>query len=196
MNENVVGDTLSELARSIDEHGSLVSIAPADWIVCFVPGLRRQWWHRFVTRRHKHVFAMRAIEGGSWLLVEPWWTRLMITVLSPADALRFLRWGDTGDMLRVRESIPGNASQMRGWSNCAVLTAFMLGRSSRAWSPSGLYEELLRDQGTQRETLERLVQVHFADGGGPRESPAVPINVARPRAVPWPAEGRMSPALQ
>jgi hypothetical protein len=116
---------------SADEHGSPVKADPADWIVCFVPGLRPQWWHPFVNHKHKHVFAMRPTEDGSWLLVEPWWSRMMVTVLSPADAVTFLRWGGSGDMLRVREAIPGEASQFRGWSNCAVLTAFLLGRSSR-----------------------------------------------------------------
>ena len=84
----VVGDVPPDLANNIDEDGSLVTVDPADWIVCFVPGLRRQWWHRFVHNRHKHVFAMRPTGTGSWLLVEPWWTRMMVTILPPADAVR------------------------------------------------------------------------------------------------------------
>jgi hypothetical protein len=195
MREKVVGDVLSELASSVDEHGSLVAVAPADWIICFVPGLQRQWWHRLVTSRHKHVFAMRAVSGDNWLLVEPWWTRLMITVLSPADALKFLNWGATGDMLRVRESIPGRASQLRGWSNCAVLTAYVLGRPSWAWSPSGLYNELLRDRETRPVTLDRLVQTHAALARCQRLSATAPVTAARRQAVPLPPEGPLSPAL-
>jgi hypothetical protein len=60
----VVGDVPPDLANNIDEDGSLVTVDPADWIVCFVPGLRRQWWHRFVHNRHKHVFAMRPTGTG------------------------------------------------------------------------------------------------------------------------------------
>lgn len=153
----------SDLADSADEHGSPVKTDPVDWIVCFVPGLRRQWWHRFVNHKHKHVFAMRPTNSGSWLLVEPWWTRMMVTVLSPADAVRFLRWGGAGDMLRVREEIPGKASQFRGWSNCAVQTAFVLGRSSRTWTPHGLYQELSREPEVLPASAEQLLVAQFRD---------------------------------
>ena len=53
----VVDAVPSDLASSADENGSLVTVDPVDWIVCFVPGLERQWWHRFVHHKHKHVFA-------------------------------------------------------------------------------------------------------------------------------------------
>jgi hypothetical protein len=158
----VVGDVPPDLAHSVDEYGSLVTVDPADWIVCFVPGLQRQWWHRFVHHRHKHVFAMRPTRTGSWLLVEPWWTRMMVTILPPADAVKFLRWGGTGDILRVREAVPGKASQLRGWSNCAVLSAFLLGRSSWAWTPHGLYRQLLREKSTRRENVQQLLVDQFA----------------------------------
>jgi len=157
----VVSDVPPDLANSLDENGSLVTVDPADWIVCFVPGLQRQWWHRFVHHRHKHVFAMRPTSTGSWLLVEPWWTRMMVTILPPADAVRFLRWGATGDILRVREAVPGRASQLRGWSNCAVLSAFLLGRSSWAWTPHGLYRQLLREKSTRRGNVKQLLVDQF-----------------------------------
>jgi hypothetical protein len=157
----VVGDVPPDLANTVDENGSLVTVDPVDWIICFVPGLQRQWWHRFVNRKHKHVFAMRPTNTGSWLLVEPWWSRMMVTILPPADAVKFLRWGGTGDILRVREVIPGDASQFRGWSNCAVLTSFVLGRSSWTWTPHGLYRELLREKATRRENVEHLLVNQF-----------------------------------
>ncbi|WOH53237.1 TetR/AcrR family transcriptional regulator C-terminal domain-containing protein [Bradyrhizobium sp. sBnM-33] len=158
---NVVGDVPPDLANNLDEDGSLVTVDPADWIVCFVPGLRWQWWHRFVHHRHKHVFAMRPTGTGSWLLVEPWWSRMMVTILPPADAVRFLRWGATGDILRVREAVPGKASQIRGWSNCAVLSAFLLGRPSWAWTPHGLYRQLRREKSTRCENVQRLLVDQF-----------------------------------
>lgn len=159
----VAGDVSLDLANSTDENGSLVTVAPVDWIICFVPGLQRQWWHRFVAHKHKHVFAMRPTDTGSWLLVEPWWSRMMVTILPPADAAKFLRWGGTGDMLRVREAIPGKASQLRGWSNCAVLTAFVLGRSSWTWTPHGLYRQLLREKTTRHESVAQLLVHQFAE---------------------------------
>ncbi|WP_197427288.1 hypothetical protein [Bradyrhizobium retamae] len=60
----VIGDVPADLANSIDENGSLVTVDPADWIVCFVPGLRRQWWHRFVHHRHKHVLCHATHKHG------------------------------------------------------------------------------------------------------------------------------------
>lgn len=172
----VVADVPPDLANSADRHGSLVTVDPVDWIICFVPGLQRQWWHRFVHHRHKHVFAMRPTDTGSWLLVEPWWTRMMVTILPPADAVKFLRWGGAGDILRVREAVPGKASQLRGWSNCAVLTAFVLGRSSWAWSPHGLYQELLREKETRRENVEQLLVDQFARVVGQYASNALSIS--------------------
>ena len=172
----VVCDVPPDLANSIDVHGSLVTVAPADWIICFVPGLRLQWWHRFVHHRHKHVFAMRPTSTGSWLLVEPWWTRMMVTILPPADAVKFLRWGATGDILRVREAVPGKASQIRGWSNCAVLSAFLLGRSSWAWTPHGLYRELLGEKSTRVENVEKLLVEQFTEVVGHFSSNALSVS--------------------
>lgn len=161
VDQQIVSDVPADLASSADENGSLVTLAPVEWIICFVPGLQAQWWHRFVFSKHKHVFAMRPTNTGSWILVEPWWSRMMVTVLPPADAVKFLRWGGTGDILRVREAVPGHASQVRGWSNCAVLTAFVLGRRSFTWTPHGLYRQLLREKDTRREGVENLLVEQF-----------------------------------
>lgn len=161
VDQQVVSGVPADLANSADENGSLVTLAPVEWIICFVPGLQAQWWHRFVFSKHKHVFAMRPTNTGSWILVEPWWSRMMVTVLPPADAVKFLRWGGTGDILRVREAVPGHASQVRGWSNCAVLTAFVLGRRSFTWTPHGLYRQLLREKDTCREGVEDLLVEQF-----------------------------------
>jgi hypothetical protein len=172
----VVSDVPPGLANSADENGSPVTVDPVDWFICFVPGLRRQWWHRFVHHKHKHVFAMRPMSNGGWLLVEPWWTRMMVTILTPADAIKFLRWGGTGDILCVREAIPGKASQLRGWSNCAVLTAFVLGRSSWSWTPHGLYRELLREKETRHVNVEQLLMDQFAKVVGQCSSNALSVS--------------------
>lgn len=86
---------------------------------------------------------------------------MMVTILPPADAVRFLRWGATGDILRVREAVPGKASQIRGWSNCAVLSAFLLGRSSWAWTPHGLYRQLRREKSTRCANVQELLVDQF-----------------------------------
>lgn len=149
------------LSIDIDADGSPVTLPEAEWLICFVPGLRQQWWHRFAHPRHKHVFAIRKLESGAWLLVEPWWTRLMVNVLTFDQALKFLRWGAAGHILKVRESIPGRGNQMRGWSNCAVLMAFLLGRSYWTWTPDGLYRRLLADAGVESVDLLPLLGEHF-----------------------------------
>jgi hypothetical protein len=45
----------------LDKDGAVVTIPPGGWYVCFVPGLQKQWWHRFANKRHKHVFAMKPV---------------------------------------------------------------------------------------------------------------------------------------
>jgi len=147
----------ADLSRAVDQYGSLVSLPPAEWLVCFVPGLQKQWWHRFVNAKHKHVYAMRPTDTASWILVEPWWTRLLVTLLPSADAVKYLRWGAAGDILRVREAIPGHGNQARGWSNCAVLSSFVLGRASHTWTPHGLYRQLCREPGVKHENVEDLL---------------------------------------
>ena len=148
-------------AIEIDANGSPVSLGAAQWLVCFVPGLRRQWWHRFANRRHKHVFALRAIGDDGWLLVEPWWTRLMVNVLTHDEALKFLRWGAAGDILKVCEAIPGRGSQLRGWSNCSVLVSFLLGRSYWTWTPNGLYRRLACESDAESVDVPQFLRDHF-----------------------------------
>lgn len=152
-----------ELTSEIDVNGSPVTIEPADWFVCFVPGLQRQWWHRFAHPKHKHVFALRMVEDDKWLLVEPWWTRLMVNVLSLDEAVKFLRWGAAGNILRVRENIPGRGTQVRGWANCTVLVSFLLGRSYWTWTPHGLYRRLAADPGAKPVDLSQFLSQHFED---------------------------------
>ncbi len=134
-----------ELAIEIDKDGSPVGLAPVEWLVCFVPGLQKQWWHRFTNAKHKHVFALHMVSANQWILFEPWWTRIMNSLLTLDEAVKFLRWGDVGSVLRVREAIPGNGSQARGWANCAVLVSLLLGRSYWTWTPHGLYRALKRE---------------------------------------------------
>jgi len=154
---DVVPGVPANLSHSVDQYGSLVTVPPAEWLICFVPGLQKQWWHRFVNAKHKHVFAMRPTDTASWILVEPWWTRLMVTPLPSADAVKFPRWGASGDILRVREAIPGHGNQARGWSNCAVLSSFVLGRASHTWTPHGLYRQLCREKDVKHENVEDLL---------------------------------------
>jgi hypothetical protein len=149
---------LSNADFEIDQHGSPVALEPADWLVLFVPGLRKQWWHPFVHARHKHCFVMRPGVEGGYILVEPWWTRMMISTLTAAQARKFLLWGAQGDVLVVRENIPGAGSQVRGWMTCAALTAYLLGRSYPVWTPHGLYRRLLREPGVRRVNPVFLLQ--------------------------------------
>ncbi|WP_426619440.1 TetR/AcrR family transcriptional regulator C-terminal domain-containing protein [Pseudomonas rustica] len=150
-----------ELAIEIDENGSPITAKEATWFICFVPGLQKQWWHRFTNAKHKHVFAMRRVDDNTWILVEPWWTRLMVNVLTLDEAVKFLRWGSVGDIIKVRENIPGKGSQARGWSNCAVLMSFLLGRSYWTWTPHGLYRRLMAEQETTSVDLSSFLSEHL-----------------------------------
>jgi len=146
---------------AIDANGSPITIEAATWFVCFVPGLRRQWWHAFADGRHKHVFALRPLDDGTWLLMEPWWTRMMVNVLTLEQAIKFLRWGGMGDVLKVRERIPGRGSQMRGWANCSVLVSYMLGRSYWTWTPNGLYRRLTDEPDVEHVDVAGFLRRHM-----------------------------------
>lgn len=145
------------LGINVDQDGAPISSPAVEWFVCFVPGLRKQWWHRFAHARYKHVYAMRPLGGGEWLIVEPWWTRMMIRVLTLDQAMRYLRWGAAGTIMCATEHVPGNASQMRGWANCSVLVAFLLGRGYRTWTPNGLRVRLAAEPGTSRVELPEFL---------------------------------------
>lgn len=142
---------------NVDQDGAPVTCPAVEWFVCFVPGLRKQWWHRFAHAKYKHVYAMRPLGNGEWLIVEPWWTRMMIRVISLDQAMRYLRWGAAGTIIRAAEHVPGGASQMRGWSNCSVLVAFLLGRGYRTWTPNGLRVRLGAEPGTTRVELPEFL---------------------------------------
>lgn len=147
-----------ERTIEIDRNGSPVTKLPSEWLVCFVPGLRKQWWHRFAHAKHKHVFAIRTVGDDQWMIFEPWWTRIMVTVLSEDEASKFLRWGSRGSVLRVMERIPGNGSQTRGWANCSVLISLMLGRSYWTWTPHGLYQRLSAEEGVEQVDLADFLE--------------------------------------
>jgi hypothetical protein len=153
---------LASLQLHIDQNGSPVTIAPADWLVCFVPGLQRQWWHRFVPG-FQHVFLIRPVNHEQWLLFEPWWSRLMVSTLNTEEAVQFLKWADAGAVLRVTERIPGTGSQLRGWSNCAVLAAFLLGRHYWLLSPNTLFKRLAEEPGVEQIKVPELLARYFAN---------------------------------
>jgi hypothetical protein len=88
---------------------------------------------------------------------------MLVSVLTLDEAVKFLRWGAAGNILQVREAIPGNGNQARGWSNCAVLTAFLLGRSFWTWTPHGLYQRLLAAPGTRVVDLSEWLANHVRD---------------------------------
>ncbi len=146
----------------VDQDGSPVTLEARSWLVCFVPGLKKQWWHLFVHKVHKHVFAMRPAGPGEWTLFEPWWRRLLTATITSEQARKFLLWGARGDVLHVREAIPGRGSQVRGWMTCAALASYLLGRKYWVWTPHGLYKLLLREPNVCRVDVGRLVALDAA----------------------------------
>src|SRR5215831_10853955 len=141
----------------VDRNGSPVTLEEASWYVCFVPGLQKQWWHPFVHKVHKHVFAIRPAGPDHWTLFEPWWHRLLTATITSEQARKFLLWGARGDVLLVREAIPGHGSQVRGWMNCAALVCYLLGRQYRVWRPHSLYKLLLREPNVSQVDVSLLL---------------------------------------
>lgn len=153
---------LEEIKLELDKDGAPVTIEPRAWFVCFVPGFAKQWWHRFVHERHKHVFAMRPAGPGQWTLFEPWWHRLLTATITSEQMRKFLIWGVRGDVLHVCEAVPGRGSQMRGWITCATFASYLLGRKYWVWTPHGLYKLLLREPGVCRVAVSALLRLDEA----------------------------------
>lgn len=145
-------------ALRFNSDGSLVRLEPGSWLVCFVPPIDMQWWHPFFHPVHKHVFALRPGQNGSWTVFEPWWSRLLVATITTLQAVKFLRWGALGDVLLVREAVPGGSSQMRGMMTCAALAAHMLGRTYFVWTPHQLYERLLKEPNVCRIDVSALLE--------------------------------------
>lgn len=152
---------------ALDRDGAPVRLEAGSWFVCFVPGLRKQWWHKFVHKKHQHVFAMRPERKGEWTLFEPWWHRLLTATITSDQARKFLLWGARGDVLLVREAIPGRGSQVRGWMTCAALASYLLGRPYWVWTPHGLYKLLLREPNICRVDVSVLLTLNAAELAGP-----------------------------
>ena len=150
------GGHIETIELEVDENGSPVRLEPAAWFICLVPGLKKQWWHPIVSERHKHVFAMKPAGPGQWTLIEPWWHRLLTTTITSEQARKFLLWAAHGDVLHVREAVPGRGSQVRGWMTCAALASYLLGRPYWVWTPHGLYKRLLREPNVCRVDVSKL----------------------------------------
>jgi hypothetical protein len=175
----------------VDENGSPITLEPGNWFIIFVPGLKKQWWHRFVNKRHKHVFAMRPAGKGECTLFEPWWHRLLTSTITSEQARQFLLWGARGDVLLVREAIPGRGSQLRGWMTCAALVSYLLGRPYWVWTPHGLYKRLLREPNICRVDVSVLLQRDLAASAAPDSQRMAPCSecvpgAPRPPGVPKP----------
>ncbi len=154
---------LEAIELKVDPDGALVPLEAGSWFVCFVPGLDKQWWHPFVHKVHKHVFAMRPVGKDEWTLFEPWWHRLLTATITSEQARKFLLWGARGDVLLVREAIPGRGSQVRGWMTCAALTSYLLGRPYWVWTPHGLYKLIQREPNVCRVDVSVLLGLDAAE---------------------------------
>jgi hypothetical protein len=98
------------------------------------------------------------VDDDRWVIFESWWTRIMVTDLCINEVVKFLRWGAAGNILKVTERIPGKGSQTRGWTNCAVLTSLMLGRSYWTWTPHGLFKCLSVEDGVEPVELANFLE--------------------------------------
>lgn len=168
------------VAIEIDADGSPVTLEAGSWFVCFVPGLKKQWWHPFVNRKHKHCFAMRPAGPGAWTLFEPWWHRLLTATIPSEAAKKFLLWGAMGDVLLVREAFPGQGSQVRGWMTCAALASYLLGRPYWVWTPHGLYKLLLREPNVCRVDVSALLELEAANKLAAGSRVIAPCDECRP----------------
>lgn len=177
---------LNIVRREMDHNGSPATIDAKTWLVCFVPGVKKEWWHPFVHHTHKHVFAMRPEADGRWTLLDPWRHRLLTASLSTDQARRFLTWAAAGDVVAVSEDIPGESSQVRGWMTCAALVSYLLGRPYRVWTPHRLYRLLSRELKVLHVNPFALLELH------PAELSAAVQAIASPADLLPPAKGLLA----
>lgn len=149
----------------LNPDGSLVELEPGSWFVGIVPPIEKEWWNRFAHKDHTHVFALRPVGDGQWLIVESWWTRVQIAVVNPAAARKFLRWGAEGDVFLVQEDVPGRSTQWRIWVNCANLVAHVLGRSYWVWTPHQLYRRLTKEPDACHINASALLEKDLSEIG-------------------------------
>jgi hypothetical protein len=133
------------ITLAVDQDGSLITRGADEWLICFVPPIKPQWWHWLTISWMKHCFAIKEITPDCWLLFEPWWSRMMVCTLTKEQANQFLAWGRRGNILAVQEQIPGQSSQLRGWMTCAALVAHLLGRKYWVWTPYQLHARLMAE---------------------------------------------------
>jgi hypothetical protein len=167
----------------LNRDGSLVELEPGDWFVCFVLGIDKQWWHPFVHKRHKHVFAMRPAGACKWTLFKPWWTRLLTATITGEQAKKFLRWGALGDVLLVQEAIPGSGGQVRGWMKCAGRAAYLLGRPYWVWTPHGLYRRLVGEPNVCRVDVSKLLDGDLSTLGAAGSRAGAACEACRPGSL-------------
>lgn len=169
-NGMTTGRNVLDARLLLDPNGSLVPIERRSWFICFVPPIEPQWWHPFFHRDHKHVFALCPERNGGWTLFEPWWTRLLAATITSDQARKFLRWGARGDVLLVRESIPGDSSQLRGMMTCGALVSHLLGRRYFVWTPHQLYRALRKEPNVRQVDVAALLRHGLGDPAatGPR----------------------------
>jgi hypothetical protein len=185
-------DRLKTVKLAVDANGSPITLQAQSWLVCFVPGLKKQWWHPFVHKRHKHVFVMRPAGPGAWTLFEPWWHRILVATITSEQARKFPLWGARGDVLLVRVAIPGRGSQMRGWMNCAALASYLLGRTYWVWAPHGLYKHLLHEPNVCRVDVSTLLELDAANKLAAGSRVVAPCDECRP-GMPNRCEGAAKP---
>jgi hypothetical protein len=175
-------EMLATVRGGADQYGSPTTIEAGVWFVCFVPGISRQWWHPLVHRIHKHVFAMRPERDGRWTLFEPWWHRLLAASLSPEEARKFLLWAAAGDVVAVREHVPGVGSQVRGWMTCAGLVSYLLGRPYWVWTPHSFYRLLSREVNARRVDVPALLNLGAAEFSAATQAITARLERALPQA--------------
>jgi hypothetical protein len=141
----------------LNPDGSIIDLASAYWLVCIVPPIEIQWWHRFVHHHHKHCFAIKQEPNGLWTLFEPWWTRVLLASITTPQAIKYLTWAAQGDVFLVKADIPGKSSQLRGMLTCGALIAHMLGRTDFVWTPHQLYRKLISDKAVTRVDIQKVL---------------------------------------
>lgn len=120
----------------------------AAWNVVFLAGPREAWWDGLTDPRFRHVCAFGYDpHNDSWIIVDPRRSHMQV---SPVDDAGLGAWLAEARprITDIRQAEVRNAERRWPWAGfwCVAIVKQLIGSNSGAFTPHGLWRELVREQ--------------------------------------------------
>lgn len=135
------------------------------WVVFCEAKIHRHWWYKLVPSYKppfQHAYAICEVSDNMQLYIDPQINGIVTSLIvgRPADHIRYViktggkvlfverpDWREEMDDVELR--------YRRGWTmTCASVIAYQLGLDTRAVTPKGLYDYLLREHAARELTRD------------------------------------------